>query len=813
MSWMLHITGVTLAALAATACGGSKSASSGASQAQTPSAPAGPADPTAPPAAPADPAALPAPPTVPVSPPSSPPSVSSPVDVTTTSVRAGGTSPVKLPGPAGALKDASVAIQPGTLAIDTDIVVDAGADIVDDVAASYLNIPPGATSAGPALLFLPGNLNAVPELRVPVTIALTLAIGDGAHLDDTSELPERLVVLYKAISAEGGRKIGLIPRKSLRSEDGQLKFETSFFGSFQPAILPVLIEEPRTADLPATTPILTAAATAATAAPAFAWGDDAADTRSATEFSTAMSFSGDASAIDRCLAMIGTSEEPPYVGVAATVASTNVRVTFAAPLETTYHVRFQCSFRDGRVSRYSPWLTVAGVTTTSTNSPTDGSGEPLPGPGTTGATGGTGSVDSINTGGSDLTSAVVDAAWSPIFTLNSSPLAVLTAAPFRVYIANSRLFAVHGDGQNVHLLTGRLDATSGLVSVETDTTDAAFDDVKIAVDAQGTVSSIRRQCQEPAACILAFGASNAYAGDTLEADSGPFSLPRIVPLDGMKQTGTNTFVAKSKAVLAYARGEDLVAVIQDEGTLVGAPSSLGVHDSSLRNMDMISTPNGRVAVAWTTFDGSEAHFFLSINATPNTLDFVAVTPTGSEAFSTNDNNALSTYGSLQMDGSYFGLSVTNAGVGTSRFYNGSAWSIPATIPAAVNSSLELVANSATTARVAVWRSGGVYASAFNDGSWSASQALDDNGDTQFVTGGMDKNGNAVIAWRHNDTHEVWARRYVAGVWQGAERLAAAGESIIAGPRVAVSDRGEAVVLWYEVPEPGTAVFKGRTLSH
>ncbi len=152
----------------------------------------------------------------------------------------------------GNISGSSVKFPPGSLAIDTEITLEEGASIAGGGAAAQLGLNGGMSAAGPSVVIsssVKTNANSAFTLQIPLS---------GGRLAINND-PSLLIVIYKIEDAKTGNFfIGIIPNSDIRIVNGQLEFDTKYFGSFQAAYVEQKIT--KAIEVKTETPILTAAA-------------------------------------------------------------------------------------------------------------------------------------------------------------------------------------------------------------------------------------------------------------------------------------------------------------------------------------------------------------------------------------------------------------------------------------------------------------------------------------------------------------------------------------------------------------------------
>jgi hypothetical protein len=126
------------------------------------------------------------------------------------------------------------------------VSIEEGAQIANDVTASYLNIPPGVESAGPSVFWSHEG-----ELGALIINSLTMQIPLEGIVDVSPESLKKIVVFYHIETETGKFEYGIIPYGSLTIEgfDGTgltttltVSFQLVGKGSYQPGLSESLIE-------------------------------------------------------------------------------------------------------------------------------------------------------------------------------------------------------------------------------------------------------------------------------------------------------------------------------------------------------------------------------------------------------------------------------------------------------------------------------------------------------------------------------------------------------------------------------------------
>lgn len=135
----------------------------------------------------------------------------------------------------GEIAGTEVAFPPGSLAIATEVTIQEGAQLGDETTLAALDIGSGLTSSGASVSITSSESI---DASQPFTVSLPLPATAGLVEADYNNL----VVLYKVSKvSEGSDFYGVFPRDMLSIVDGKVKFETSFFGTFQAVITQTLV--------------------------------------------------------------------------------------------------------------------------------------------------------------------------------------------------------------------------------------------------------------------------------------------------------------------------------------------------------------------------------------------------------------------------------------------------------------------------------------------------------------------------------------------------------------------------------------------
>ncbi len=134
------------------------------------------------------------------------------------------------------IKGSSVTFPPGSLAIATDITLEAGLPVANAAAASELGLN-GATlrEASPTVV-VESSVNG--EAAAPFTLAI--ALSSPATLIGEND---NLIVIYKVEKADGTFALGVIPTGSLTIDGASVTLSTKSFGAYQAAYSSVAIAE------------------------------------------------------------------------------------------------------------------------------------------------------------------------------------------------------------------------------------------------------------------------------------------------------------------------------------------------------------------------------------------------------------------------------------------------------------------------------------------------------------------------------------------------------------------------------------------
>jgi hypothetical protein len=149
-------------------------------------------------------------------------------------------------GSDGALNGTVLSFPPGSLGIDTEIMLEESVPLANASLGATLGLGGSLTPSSSAVAVLPKTaLDPV----APFTIAITLSENAGLKLNDGS-----LVVVYKVkIFAEDKNVAGVIPTSAITLEGNTVKFSARYFGAFQAAYSSLPVNEEKKAEV--STPI------------------------------------------------------------------------------------------------------------------------------------------------------------------------------------------------------------------------------------------------------------------------------------------------------------------------------------------------------------------------------------------------------------------------------------------------------------------------------------------------------------------------------------------------------------------------------
>ena len=94
-------------------------------------------------------------------------------------------------------------------------------------------------------------------------------------------------------------------------------------------------------------------------------------------------------------------------------------------------------------------------------------------------------------------------------------------------------------------------------------------------------------------------------------------------------------------------------------------------------------------------------------------------------------------------------------------------------------------------------------------SWKAPVIISGAGyDASAPQVAMDNKGNAVVAWYQNDgaNSRVYKSEYHNGTWSSATAFSIAGKDAYS-PRIAVDNNGNAIIVWFQIDGSSTRIFK------
>lgn len=152
--------------------------------------------------------------------------------------------------PGGSLKGARLEFPPGSIAIETDLAIEEGAQVADSAATSEMGLDASVMSSSPALIVMP---TVASDPATPFRVSLSIPPRAALAGDDMATL----VVIFRVRSyADSSNLLGLIPMSELSiTEDGMVSFSSRYFGSFQAAFLSKVVHEKKI--MPTATPAMT----------------------------------------------------------------------------------------------------------------------------------------------------------------------------------------------------------------------------------------------------------------------------------------------------------------------------------------------------------------------------------------------------------------------------------------------------------------------------------------------------------------------------------------------------------------------------
>lgn len=292
-------------------------------------------------------------------------------------------------------------------------------------------------------------------------------------------------------------------------------------------------------------------------------------------------------------------------------------------------------------------------------------------------------------------------------------------------------------------------------------------------------------------------------------------------LDATGASLTATPARRLRALTAYtlrvrrgvegAGGERLAADVTvgfTTGDATWTPQATLVQDRgspSVPRQNVLVERSGAATVVWTQSNGAD-----------DTLWAQRIAPTGAAEPARRIDTAGGRVTDVRLaegrDGEVFvawtHLDGIRYNVWVTRFAPGTGWDTAHALEAATQSAYEVrVGADAAGNAVAVWyQYDGVghdvwAASRAPGGAWTAAQRIESfAGSATAPELAMSAAGVAFAAWTHFDgtRNGVWAARFTpAGGWQAAQLVDAANVNDRIDPRIAVSARGEAVIIWSE----------------
>ena len=130
----------------------------------------------------------------------------------------------------------------GVLAEGVEVEVAEGSEIANDTMGSFLDLPPGTKSAGPSV-----NISATGDVSPEDVGKLQIEISYDSAIE-LALAQTNLVVIYMVKTPEGKTRLGIIPQNKLTISEKKLGFVLLGFGNYQPAIIPIFIDEGKTVE-------------------------------------------------------------------------------------------------------------------------------------------------------------------------------------------------------------------------------------------------------------------------------------------------------------------------------------------------------------------------------------------------------------------------------------------------------------------------------------------------------------------------------------------------------------------------------------
>ena len=128
-----------------------------------------------------------------------------------------------------AIAGASIAFPPGSIALETDISLEEGADILSDGVLASLGIAGGDVSAAGNAVLLESSV--AQDATAPFTVSILTSTTATLSMLQSGEL----AILYKVIKNDQGGQlfVGFIPPSEIKIDGNKLIFATKYFGSYQ----------------------------------------------------------------------------------------------------------------------------------------------------------------------------------------------------------------------------------------------------------------------------------------------------------------------------------------------------------------------------------------------------------------------------------------------------------------------------------------------------------------------------------------------------------------------------------------------------
>jgi hypothetical protein len=148
--------------------------------------------------------------------------------------------------PNSAVAGSRIQFPPGSLAVDTEVTIQAGASLATAAVFSQLSVTTEVASSATAVTFA----SSVPtDAVVPFRVAIPLPDSSSLYLSDPFA---NLIIVYSVSKASlgNGQFTGIIGRAAIDSSTGFARFAVNYFGTYQAVITKTLVQPVEVAAAP-----------------------------------------------------------------------------------------------------------------------------------------------------------------------------------------------------------------------------------------------------------------------------------------------------------------------------------------------------------------------------------------------------------------------------------------------------------------------------------------------------------------------------------------------------------------------------------